>query len=571
MFGREVCVLPELEPGTLQKVISPEPRAPKMSDEIAAEWTFLVLGAAALGMACLLALLPAAGHDQMWLLYAAGRMLRGAPLYGSRIFETNPPLILWLSVIPEWLSHITHLTDTSLGKLFVAALEVGIAVLSRHIVRLAYPRITRAAEYGLAFVYISVFAVMPARDFGQRDHLLILLLLPYIFAAGVRARGFALPVRLGWLVGALGLAGVVLKPHQVLIPITVELALLVRRTAARQAEFRMPFLRPEIYAMFISGVAFLGAIAVFAPLYFTQVLPIVRDTYWAYHQLTPGQLLTAAVQLHILGALDLVLLFRIGWRRVSGFVWVLLIAGLSSTLAYYIQGTGWYYQQIPALSILALSFAFLLVELSEQRTPKTRPKCPNWLPIAAAGLAVLALVLTAHFMDYPFTPERSFPVDTPDPAFFSGLGPGSAVMTLSPTIDYTIQPIYKYHLTLGQRYPALLMMPAILRSEDPQGGPVTLHLSAERVAELDSMQRRFILEDLRRWHPALLLVQRCQDPAVHCQSLEDRHDNMLAWFLRDPAFREQFAHYQFMRTAGEFDGYVLRSRPDQHVVSPYNR
>ncbi len=66
-------------------------------------------------------------------------------------------------------------------------------------------------------------------------------------------------------------------------------------------------------------------------------------------------------------------------------------------------------------------------------------------------------------MDYPFTPARSFPLDTPDPSFFAGLPPGTAVMTLSPTVDYTIQPLFKYHLTLGERYPAFLMLPALLR------------------------------------------------------------------------------------------------------------
>ena len=53
--------------------------------------TFLILTLAACGMAALLALLPAAGHDQMWLLYAARLTLNGAPLYGSQVFETNPP------------------------------------------------------------------------------------------------------------------------------------------------------------------------------------------------------------------------------------------------------------------------------------------------------------------------------------------------------------------------------------------------------------------------------------------------------------------------------------------------
>ena len=39
--------------------------------------TFAVLTLGGAGMACLMALLPAAGHDQMWGLYAARLMLHG--------------------------------------------------------------------------------------------------------------------------------------------------------------------------------------------------------------------------------------------------------------------------------------------------------------------------------------------------------------------------------------------------------------------------------------------------------------------------------------------------------------
>jgi hypothetical protein len=64
------------------------------------------------------------------------------------------------------------------------------------------------------------------------------------------------------------------------------------------------------------------------------------------------------------------------------------------------------------------------------------------------------------------------------------------------------------------------------------------------------------VQDLAYWHPALILVNRCQDPAVRCQILEDRHDNLLAWFERDPAFQQEFARYHFLRSSGPFDAYV---------------
>jgi hypothetical protein len=508
-------------------------------------------------MAALISLLPAAGHDQMWLLYAARLMLHGAPLYGPQIFETNPPMIIWLSAAPVAVAHVFHVAETAMGKLFVVALECLVAFACLKLLQSERTSdrqhgLSREALYWLIFVFVAVFAVIPARDFGQRDDLLVLFCVPYIFAAALNAEGRPLARWAAVLIGMAALAGIVMKPHQVLIPLVVESTLIVLRVRKHGRRAALSLLRPEFVALVISGVVFLLAVYHFAPRYFTQVVPFVRDTYWAFGQWSFGHLVTESIQLHILAAVAFALFFAEGWRRASALTCLLLAAGVASLLAYYLQGTGWYYQQIPSLTFFALALSILLIEWAGRRRLTT----PVWTPKAAIGLSILALGLTTHFTDYPFTEARSFPIDVPDSSFFSGLAPGTAVTTLSTTVDYIMPPIYKYDLTLGERYPLLVMLPAILRSEGPQGGRLKRHLAPARIAELDAFQHAAMREDFVRWQPKLVLVERCQDPAVHCQVLEDRHDDLLAWFLRDPDFRDTFAHYHYLRSAGSFDAYV---------------
>ncbi len=603
--------------------------------------TFLILTLGACGMTTLLALLPAAGHDQMWLLYAAGLMLHGAQPYGPQIFETNPPLILWLSAVPAALAPILHLPDTAIGKLLVLLLELATATLCVRL--LSQPKLRGSqvptvssstlglltpppasetwgtpALYILLFAYITAVAVLPARDFGQRDHLLTLFLLPYLAAAASRAANLPIPRPLAYLTGTLALLGLALKPHQLLIPLAVELWLLLQpdpQTPATPVSLpgnpgstspppstpelllagapgstappatlgvlpppltRLQRLRrlrrPELQALFLTGLLFLLAVRLFTPLYFTTVVPLARDTYWAYGGLPPLQLLTQSIQLHILLLLNLVLFARKP-RHTAPLTRTLLIAGLAATLAFYLQGTGWYYQQLPALTYLTLALPLQLLATWEKKTPvgapgsdavSSRPPwdysldiatLPRWTIPAAATLTLLALALTTHFMNYPFTPARAFPIDQPDPAFFANLPPGAPVLTLSPTIDDTLQPVYKFHLTLAQRYPAFLLLPALLRSES--GPNQAHHISPARLQALDLLQHTMMVGDLNRWHPILILVERCQDPTVHCQVLEDRHDDLLAFFLRDPAFARIFAHYHHLRTSGPYDAYTL--------------
>ena len=160
-------------------------------------------------------------------------------------------------------------------------------------------------------------------------------------------------------------------------------------------------------------------------------------------------------------------------------------------------------------------------------------------------------------MGYPFTPDRSFPITSPDPTFFTGLPPGTPVAILTTEVDASVPPVAKYHLLWAQRTNNLWILPAILRNQDSQGHPPLRTIPPARLAQLDRDQHRYMVEDLERWRPPLILIQRCQDPAVHCQILEDRHDNLLAWFERDPAFRALWTtHYRPLRSSGEFDAYT---------------
>jgi hypothetical protein len=503
---------------------------------------FSILALATAGMACLISLLPAAGHDQMWCLYAAKLVLHGTKLYGPQLVESNPPLIVWLSLVPATLAEWLHLPSTTVGKFLILLLEVAVATLGWRLLRNLRPRLGRPASCALAFGFIAIFAVMPARDFGQRDHILALLCLPYLLTAARFAEGLPLQRWEAIGVGVAAGIGIALKPHQALIPIAVEITLLL---LVAKSGRRPGWKRPEPFAIAVVGALYLFCIHVFNGDYLTGVLPVLRSAYWAFGDLTFAQLVTASIQLHILAVVTIAVWFAAG--EAPALATLLLSAGVASTLAYDLQGTGWYYQQLPALSFFALALVLLVIDALE-RHPLTLPR---WSLKAAIALSLLALALTTHFAGYPFTADRSFPIDTPDSSFFVGLPPAAPVATLTTTVDYTIPPVFKFGLILAQRSPHLWMLPAILRGES--GDP---HVSRQQLVQLETLQHRAMREDFDRWKPRLVLVERCQDPAVHCQELEDRHDDLLAWFLRDPQFQQIFAHYHFLRSAGQFDAYV---------------
>jgi hypothetical protein len=505
-------------------------------------------------MAVVLALLPAAGHDQLWFLLMAERWLHGAALYGPQAFDSNTPAIVWLSAIPVALAEHLRLPLPFTAKLLMILLETGIAASSLKILDRLPIKLSPAARWFLAFIFVTLFAVVPARDFGQRDLIAALLCLPYILAA---AQTSPTPrSRVGTILVAA--TGICVKPQLAVIPIFVECTTLL---LTRKRHFPGAFHAAAL--LFVAaGALFVVAIHLFAPLYLSQAIPTTYLAYWAIGHLTLTQLLAQSLQLHILLIAVLLLLLPIIRKNppaatsLRPTILLLVASGIAGTISYYQQGTGWYYQQLPGIVFLgaALSLELLLLSRDQERV------VPSWLPTTVAVLSLLSVGLTLHFSGYPLTEDRAYAIVSPDPSFFAGLAPGTPVATLTTSVDDAIEPIFRYRLTWAQRTDNLWTLPAILRATNPTASvAVPRRISPRAVAELTAQQRLWMVEDLNRWHPQIILIARCQSPEVHCQELEDRHDDLLAFFLADPAFRSLWQHYRPLRSAGAYDAYALAS------------
>ncbi len=530
-------------------------------------------------MGALLALLPAAGHDQLWFLLVAHRWLAGATLYGPAVFDSNTPAVVWLSALPDLLGHALHLPlllIPALAKLFVLALDLLVAFLCAQLLRRLAPTLPRVTLLWLACAFALLTLAIPARDFGQRDALTAVLLLPYLLAAACSRRTLAALAPLRFSAALLAALGLCLKPQQTLVPLLIESTLLVLAlrphhpmpgtSAALHADDRpLPlFRRPEPLILLAAGLLFLAAVHHLTPLFFTLTLPTLLDTYWAVGGLSPLQLLAEAPQLTALAVLTTALVLytrrqtattpqaalQTDLRRPTT---LLLLAGLAATAAYFVQGTGWYYQQLPAITLVGAALALTLIPLAARLTP------PRWLPRATAALGLLAVALTIIFGGLPLRRSAAYATPVPDPTLFESLPPHTPIAILTTSVEDTMMPTWRFDLTWAQRTNNLWTLPAVLRNLDPRHPPPPHHrLAPARLDQLAAQQRQWMVEDLLRWHPTLLLIQRCQDPAVPCQELGPLHPDLLAFFLADPAFRLLFqAHYRPLRHTPDYDAYTL--------------
>jgi hypothetical protein len=532
---------------------------------------FAVLAGAAAGLAVLATAFVALGMDQVWLLYGAGRLLSGAQIYGAEVMESNPPFILWVSAIPAALARAIH-QPASFGfrlcvLLLTAAILAWCVVLLRHVVNARKGLLGWAFGAGLMAV---TYWLSKSTYSGEREHLLLLFILPYLFATALRLRNTAIPAVEAFAIGLSAAVAVCCKPQHLLIVIGMELVLAIHRRSLRS------LVRPEFFGVALGGVAYLGAVELFAPRYLHQVVPLLTQTYWAFGGIPLLKMFLQKRSLLLFGLAVLCAAFA--WLRrnrlqTAALQVPLLGAVLCSLAAYWVQGTGFNYQLIPASSLLALSAVLLIADFAAAPSPssgletayplpgaiwppKPIPPMPAWIaPTLAAAVCLVVMAGLNHRIHRRADADLAATVDPKTQALLDSYPAGTPVawITLDPGF---FPPVVAHDFFYATRFPHLWLVPAIVRTEQHQPH-LKKHLTPQQTASLTATQDRFMVEDLTRFQPKLVAIERCNDLTWGpCEGMNNAPIDLLQWFSKSPDFNQAWQHYKFLETAGRYDFYT---------------
>ena len=165
----------------------------------------LSVTAAIAGLALLAAalhLVTPFNHDEAYFIEAAGRLLDGGR-FGQDILDMNPPHVYRFSAIPVWLARQIGARSDIVATIFMAAIGALSLVASG---RLITPgKSADSAPRALLLVAAFVVLFAPGYDFGQREHWMVLLTLPYIIVRSRRADDMALSSAVAALIGVAAL------------------------------------------------------------------------------------------------------------------------------------------------------------------------------------------------------------------------------------------------------------------------------------------------------------------------------------------------------------------------------
>ena len=298
-------------------------------------------------------------HDVAWYLVAGRQWIDGARLY-TDLSEVNPPLAFYL------IRAALHLGDVlALGPAAsLAAFTGGLVAISTAWVGRSLPQDVRSPVL-IQFVFAVALVIPFLGHFGQREHLMVILLAPWVAAAlftddPLRGRGAIAR-------GIVGGIGVCLKPYFLVYPLALTVTEIIRTRSLR------PILAPANLAMGSVGVLYVAFVAVVHPEYLGTVVPDARLVYGA---------VTLPVGLQVQNI----------WPLATALAGLVLLAGragifgqralalyLAAILAYVLQGNGFTYHAAPIHALALIGLAVLALR---------RPG-----PLRLASVTAVALIL----------------------------------------------------------------------------------------------------------------------------------------------------------------------------------
>jgi hypothetical protein len=490
----------------------------------------------ALGIAAALRSYP--GADTGFLLDEAARVLGGARLYADLV-EMNPPLIVGINMAAVLCGRILGIPEILAYRVgCIAALFAALALAAWLLRRLLPDQIV--LRRGIMLLLVFVLFNLPGQDFGEREHLLLMLALPYLLLAVARATGREIPTSHALVIGLVAGAGLSLKPHFVLLWLAIEGYLrLTRRVSPRAVS-------PETGAIAVFlGLYGIGML-VWAPEYLGLVRllagPYTRFLYDPFWHL----LLTGRGALLTLFALLTCFALRRDARH-PGLLDVFALGALVSLLAGAAQQKELRYHFYPSF---ALAFVLLgMVVRDTGRAPR------EWVRgvyriVTVSILATAVVVVSAQNVTSVMglnrgaeqvQLERVLPV-------VRALAARQGVYVMSYHIG-SAYPLINYSgARSASRFPQLWIFPAAYMDQLAGSAPLRYH-APDEMSPSERYLNQAVFEDLRDQRPKVLVVQQ------HARDLPVngfRRLDYVAYFRRDPRIAVLLDRYQFRADLGDF-------------------
>ena len=285
--------------------------------------------------------------DSTWILYVASQITEGKTLY-TDVSEVNPPLIFIYSTSAIYLSKIFDFTYSQ-SYIILVSILIGISSYLSFLILESTKKSKKHITYYL-YVIIFILTIVIIKDYGQREHLLVIFIFPYILFSIFKDK-IQFSNILILIIIIFASFGFNLKPHFFLVFFAIEIVYAIHYK-------KISYLfRWDSFIIFFTGVLYLILILLKFPEYINFALPLALETYSGLFNKSFLILLKNNEVFIFFITLFIYLFFA--KRDFTIDSKVLLITILSLFIIYLLQQKGWFYHRLPFF-VFTIFFLFYI-------------------------------------------------------------------------------------------------------------------------------------------------------------------------------------------------------------------
>lgn len=486
----------------------------------------------------LLYILP--NHDSVWLLVAAERMLEGGT-YERDFSELNPPLAILLHA-PSFLVRVLSGQDPYGAYIILVLMYTGGSLLLlRTVVARGFPAASDLQSW-LMPIAALLLLLLPRYDFGQREHLFTVFVIPYLALHATKLPRGASSRGLTVLVSAWACLGLFLKPAFLLLPVLIALDRAVRLRSLRSV-FSL-----DMITIGVTGLAYTALVLIRFPDYFTFA-QYALEFYGVYNNEFFSVALTAVLYV-LVGVALAFFAARVTdlpeERRM--FVFLTFAAGVAAISAI-IQQKGWTYHMLPINVFVGMSVLMIAVIASRKIRRNATSRAFSFVALSAPFLIAALLLLPSSWSSEQLS--RRELMETELYSKLETVAADKRLYVFSSGVRVGTPWVATIHAKWASRFPCLWLLPGYVAAVDNGA------LSAVRREQVAGEIRHFVEEDFERYRPEVVLVDRRAYKHGFKRPFE-----FLDFFLASERFAMIWKSYSFHKTVDGLDIYVLSRSAD---------
>ncbi len=318
--------------------------------------------------------------DISYDLLATNRLLEGGT-YGEGFFSPNPPLIFYLYMPIVWLKNIFYIKlQDALAIYFIFLAQMSFVICYYFIKKICKTTDLVLANILLGTILLILF-ILPYHDFGKREHLSLILTLPYFLAISYQLMGTPIHFYQSLFIGLLAAIGFCLKPYFLIVPFLIELFIIIRN----RSFFSWIRAIPLVMLAFI--LVYIAFVYIYFPFYALDLIPFFMHYY---HISVANSMSDVLFQPYVLFTFLSLVFFVIFYHKnyYKMLSLVLALGTLGYLIAYLIQHTMWRYHIIHAYLLACLLYALIFSFLK------------NWLSMFIVGFFMVIFPAREFILEF---------------------------------------------------------------------------------------------------------------------------------------------------------------------------